>query len=423
MNAAQRLAAGLVCLLGTVAAPDHAMAADPQTTTPESRNPRPAQLQELDAKLAAAREAVEALLLQVRESATALQPFYRERPPAGDAAAQRALLEALADPTHVPSPDELSRLFINLQLQLDALGSTSIHREPVYRPDGRVVERDVLHIGGFGWVADGRYLVYQPEADKLVELTRQPAAGLLALASQYMSTSSESLAAVAVDPSGGQTLQLVVQIPNLGERIRQGGPVGYLILALGLTALALSGYRFSKLHRDEQGIRRQLNRAEPRPDNPLGRILTRLKEAPGTDAETLNLAADQALLTEQERLERSLPMLRLLAAIAPMLGLLGTVSGMIATFQAIALHGSGDPKLMSAGISEALVTTVEGLVTAIPILLLHSLLVSKSARLASLLEAQSAATIARRLDAAGAEPPDRTAHARSPLPQPLGRAI
>jgi biopolymer transport protein ExbB len=119
------------------------------------------------------------------------------------------------------------------------------------------------------------------------------------------------------------------------------------------------------------------------------------------------------LSSEQARLERVLPFLKLVAAIAPMLGLLGTVTGMIKTFQAIALHGSGDPKLMSGGISEALVTTVEGLVTAIPILLLHSLLTGKSQTLAALLEAHASAALAARLERrsvpadADSRPPDR----------------
>jgi len=129
----------------------------------------------------------------------------------------------------------------------------------------------------------------------------------------------------------------------------------------------------------------------------LGRILKDLNETGSPDTEVLNITLDQALLIEQEALEQALPLLRLLAAVAPMLGLLGTVTGMIATFQAIALHGSGDPKLMSGGISEALVTTVEGLVVAIPILLLHSLLVTRSSRIGTLLATQGAVAVARRL--------------------------
>jgi biopolymer transport protein ExbB len=162
-------------------------------------------------------------------------------------------------------------------------------------------------------------------------------------------------------------------------------------------AFPLAGYRLWVLRRVENSIRGQMGNPEIRADNPLGRVLTSLAQVQGADVEVLNLTLDQSLLTEQVTLDRSLPLLRLLAAIAPMLGLLGTVTGMIATFQAIALHGSGDPKLMSGGISEALVTTVEGLVVAIPILLLHSVLVTKGARINTLLAAHGAAAVARRL--------------------------
>ncbi len=366
---------------------------------PPAEHPPPdAAPRDLDARLRAARVAAEPLLLQIRESAAALQPHYTERLPAGDASRQRALLAALANPTHVPAIEELAELFASLITQIDALGRSYQRMETVYRSDGRATQQPVLRVGGFGWFADGRYLVYSPEVDKLLELNRQPSKERLESAAAYARTPHEAIATVAIDPTGGQTLQLIVQVPDLGERISQGGPVGYLILALGCGALALSGYRFVRLHRTERAIGRQLDIPEPQSDNPLGRILTTLQAATGKDSESLTLAAEQALLTEQEQLERSLPMLRLLASIAPMLGLLGTVTGMIATFQAIALHGSGDPKLMSGGISEALVTTVEGLVTAIPILLVHSVLVTKSARMTSVLEAQSAAAIARRIE-------------------------
>ena len=146
-------------------------------------------------------------------------------------------------------------------------------------------------------------------------------------------------------------------------------------------------------------MRRQLFGGNWQPDNPLGRILSKLEQSPMNDDEALYLVIEDALAAEQADLDYGLTFLKLIAAIAPMLGLLGTVTGMIETFQAIALQGSGDPKLMSAGISEALVTTVEGLVTAIPILLLHSLLSGKSQALGALLEAHASAALAQRLEA------------------------
>ncbi|QXP82619.1 MotA/TolQ/ExbB proton channel family protein [Methylococcus sp. ANG] len=351
-----------------------------------------------DAALTAALAAHEALFLAIRESAANLKLFYEQNCLAGDGPGQRRLLDRLADPEHLPAANELEDLFASLRTQLDALGRVSTFRAPVYAPDGRMAEREVLRLGGFSLLADGHYLVYAPEVGRLVELARQPSSALVDLARRFAQADAKSLAPVAIDPSGGQTLQLLVQIPELRERIAQGGAVGYLILALAVFALFLSGYRFAELSLVGQRIRRQLESFEARPDNPLGRVLARLEQTKTDDEEALYLTVEEALAGERMRLERALGLLKLVAAIAPMLGLLGTVTGMIKTFQAIALHGSGDPKLMSGGISEALVTTVEGLVTAIPVLLLHSLLAGKSQALGTMLEAHAAAALSGRLE-------------------------
>ena len=141
---------------------------------------------------------------------------------------------------------------------------------------------------------------------------------------------------------------------------------------------------------------RELN--QPRDDNPLGRIIGVLGPKPQlSDLETLELKLDEAILQETPPLERGQPLLKLLSAVAPLLGLLGTVTGMIVTFQAITQSGGGDSRLMADGISQALVTTVLGLVVAIPLLFLHSLLASRSKALIQLLEQQSAGLIALHL--------------------------
>jgi biopolymer transport protein ExbB len=365
---------------------------------PEANVERPTSPSWVETQLATALAGKEELFLVIRESAASLKPYYQQLVLAGDAASQRELIDRLADSRHIPTADELTQLFASLQTQLDALGSVSTFRASVYAPNGQAAEKEVLRLGGFTFLADGRYLAYSPEVDRLVELPRQPPSNLLDLARDFARADAQSLAPVAIDPTAGQTLQLLVQIPNLGERIAQGGVVGYLILLLAGFAYALAAYRFVELTRVGQRIRNQLQSPERRLDNPLGRVLVRLDQATTNEDEVLYLTVEEALAGEQAQLERTLPFLKLVAAIAPMLGLLGTVTGMIKTFQAIALHGSGDPKLMSGGISEALVTTVEGLVTAIPILLLHSLLLGKSHTLGTLLEAHASAALAARLE-------------------------
>jgi biopolymer transport protein ExbB len=130
-------------------------------------------------------------------------------------------------------------------------------------------------------------------------------------------------------------------------------------------------------------------------DNPLGRILSVYDDNETIDPESLELKIDEAILREVPQLEKYHSIVKVFAAIAPLLGLLGTVVGMIVTFQALTLFGTGDPKLMAGGISQALVTTMLGLIVAIPLVFLHSILTSWSGTLIEILEEQSAGLIAR----------------------------
>jgi biopolymer transport protein ExbB len=387
----------VVWTLGGTAAPSlQASPIAPSET--KGGTPAPVSPARVDVQLTSELAAREELFAAIRESATNLKPYYQQLFLAGEAPSQRKLIDHLADSRHIPTADELEELFTSIQTQLDASESISTFRAPVYAPNGQATDKEVLRIGNFSFIAEGRYLLYSPEVDRLVELPRQPDSSLVNMALDFTKADSTSLASVAIDPTAGQTLQLLVQIPNLRERIAQGGVVGYLILVLAAVAYALGGYRFVELSLIGKRIQTQLQSPVPQLDNPLGRVLAQLDQTTTNDEEALYLTVEEALTGEQTHLERGLTFLKLVAAIAPMLGLLGTVTGMIKTFQAIALYGSGDPKLMSGGISEALVTTVEGLVTAIPILLLHSLLIGKSQNLGNLLEAHASTALARRLE-------------------------
>ena len=205
----------------------------------------------------------------------------------------------------------------------------------------------------------------------------------------------EGFTAMAVDPSKGQILGLLIQTPGIGERINQGGFVGYLIILIGLLGVAMSLWRMKYLKDEGDAINRQLKTSEPSNDNSLGRILSIYKENQGIDPETLELKVDEAILREVPQLEKYHSIIKVFAAVAPLMGLLGTVVGMIVTFQALTLFGTGDPKLMAGGISQALVTTMLGLIVAIPLVFLHSVLTSWSTSLIEILEEQSAGLIAK----------------------------
>jgi biopolymer transport protein ExbB len=266
---------------------------------------------------------------------------------------------------------------------------------PVITTTGDVEDKQVIRIGVFTAFTDGLFLRYLPETGNLVELARQPVDRFRKLVAEFEDAQPGELQPTVIDPPRGAIMALLVQTPTLKERIEQGGWIGYIILVLGAIGLIIALIQFLSLTKDGHGIAKQQKQKEVSQKNPLGRILSVYNDRLAHDVETLSLKLDEAILREMPKLERGLITLAILAAVAPMLGLLGTVSGMIETFQSITLFGTGDPKLMSGGISQALVTTELGLAVAIPLLLIHSGLSSKSNRLVQILDEESAAIVAR----------------------------
>ncbi|MCG8435411.1 MAG: MotA/TolQ/ExbB proton channel family protein [Gammaproteobacteria bacterium] len=265
----------------------------------------------------------------------------------------------------------------------------------VVRADGTQYETNVVRVGLFNAINEDGYLRYSPDTGALVELARQPSGRYVSTAEDLFEAQPGSgVIATAVDPTLGQLLGALVQSPTLGERIDQGGIIGYITLSLGAIGLLVGFMRLIYLFGAGRKIKAQINTGKPNPDNALGRILGVYADNKGDDIETLELKLDEAILKETPELEKWQGWIKILAAVAPLMGLLGTVTGMIVTFQAITLFGTGDPKLMAGGISQALVTTVEGLTVAIPLVLLHSFVASRSKELIQILEEQSAGLIA-----------------------------
>ena len=263
----------------------------------------------------------------------------------------------------------------------------------VTQADGTQSDREVVRVGTFNSVSGGKYLRYVPETHQLAELARQPE-GRYISAAQELEQATEAYSTFGVDPSRGAILAALVQSPNAWERIEQGGVIGFVILALGLIAAGLIVERAVYLWREGRRMDAQRKMDELKTDNALGRVMLVYEYDKDQSVETLEARLEEAILEQIPRIERGLGTLGIFAAVAPLLGLLGTVVGMIDTFQSITLFGAGDPRVMSDGISQALVTTQLGLSVAIPIVLLHSLLSSKSGRLLHTLEEQSAGMIA-----------------------------
>ncbi len=306
-------------------------------------------------------------------------------------------LNSIANNKALPTIDELESLWVTLLQEMTESGKVVYYDSTILSASGEPIEAKVFRIGTFTALSNGKYLRYLPETGKLVELNRQPTGKYLGLVEDFEET-TQGQAEVALDPTRGVILSMLIQVPDTLERIQQGGIIGYIILALGAVGFIYAVIRLIILTQASQKIDQQLNNPEANNDNPLGRIMIAVEQSDSQTLENLELILDEAIIKETPALEKGLSMIKLLAAVAPLLGLLGTVTGMIATFQSISLFGTGDPKLMASGISQALVTTMLGLCVAIPLLFLHSLLASRSRTLEQILDEQSAGIISLRTE-------------------------
>lgn len=268
---------------------------------------------------------------------------------------------------------------------------------PVAAVDGRVEPREVLRLGDLAMIGDGRWLRRDSPDLPPAALAATPDDASATLAAFARGESDR----VTLDPTGGQLLEALAQRPDLLARFHQGGAVGYVVVALGALGLLIALGQYAYLMIVSARLRRQLrDGANLRDDNPLGRVLAKVQTLrQGLVPEALEARLDEALLAELPRLERGQALVKLLAAVAPLLGLLGTVTGMIGTFQSITVFGTGDPQLMAGGISQALVTTVLGLITAVPLMLAHTALSSRSRWLSGVIEGRASAELAEHLEA------------------------
>jgi len=303
-------------------------------------------------------------------------------------------LAALAETRNLPSIDQMKGLIVTMLEEMTKSGNVERFNSQVILPGGTISDAEVVRIGVFNAITENFFLKFIPETQSLQVLARQPARRFRSLADDLFDL-EDGYTTMAVDPSRGQILGLLIQAPGIGERISQGGLVGYFIIFIGLLGLILSGWRLKLLKDEGDAINRQLKSDQASDDNALGRILSVFDQNQHIDPESLELKIDEAILREVPKLEKFHSIIKVFAAVAPLLGLLGTVVGMIVTFQALTLFGTGDPKLMAGGISQALVTTMLGLIVAIPLVFLHSVLTSWSGSLIEIIEEQSAGLIAR----------------------------
>lgn len=302
------------------------------------------------------------------------------------------LIKKMNSDTELPSLDEINQIWFELHREMTESGNVVKYTSKV----GTDAGREVTRIGLFNLVSDGDYLGYDHNTQSASVLPRQPSG--LKSGAKDLQTSADGLTAVGIDPTGaagGGFLKAIINTPSMIERWQQGRIVGYIITALGIFALLFAAWRFMALNSISSAMHKQM-KEKANSNNPLGRVLSVAMEGRNLDADSLDLKLDEAVLKESPKINSGLSLLKIIAMIAPLLGLLGTVTGMIIVFQAITIYGAGDPKAMAGGISSALVTTVLGLLVAIPILVVHTFLSSKANRLMHILEEQSAGIIAER---------------------------
>ncbi|MCY4533182.1 MAG: MotA/TolQ/ExbB proton channel family protein [Gammaproteobacteria bacterium] len=304
--------------------------------------------------------------------------------------------QSMGKSTKLATIEEIERLWYELQRETTESSKVTKFTAEVTKLDGSKVNQEVIRVGDYNLISNGEYVAYDINTGLITELPKQPAARFVSSASDLQSASSGFIP-FALDPTRGQLLQLQIEVPTIEERIRQGGTPGYVIIALGIIALLLSIERFITLTLVGRGVNKQINNPDTADSgNPLGRILQVYHQNSDADVDVENLALklDEATLKEQPKIGARIAFIKIISMVAPLLGLLGTVIGMIVTFQAITLFGTGDPKTMAGGISQALITTVLGLVVAIPTVLLHSIVNAKATSILHVLSEQSAGLIA-----------------------------
>lgn len=334
----------------------------------------------------------------VRQASGDIQSVLDDSMVSAELPGRSKFLSELAQRKELPNVQELRKVWSRMVTEIAESGKVVKFKAKVERANGEHEDMNVVRVGVFNAVSDGRFLDWDSSKSKtnLIELARQPAERFRAMAEELQKASPGAMVPMAVDFTRGQILRAVVQSKTPLERIREdGGLIGYVTIGIGFLGLLLSLWKAFVLYSTSARMKRQLGKEEANKGNPLGRVMSVYADSPDTDIETLELKLDEAIMRESAPLESGLSFIKVLYVVAPLLGLLGTVVGMIRTFQMITLFGTGDPRMMASGISTALVTTVLGLVVAIPLTLLHAFLQGKSKSLIQILEEQAAGIIAR----------------------------
>ena len=309
----------------------------------------------------------------------------------------RDLSKKMGEGVSVATIEEIEELWYELSRELVASGTVERFQATVIDNDGESSVEDVVRIGNFNAVAEGQYLTYLSKRGAYETLPRQP--GRYLDGTYDIFDEDSGFVQFAVDPTGpqgGALLVNLISLPSFFEQIQYGRITGYTIILLFLIAIGVFGWRFYALFTINGAVKKQAA-GESAAENPLSRIFA-VADQNKTDTETLELKLAEQILIERAEIDQYIWVVRLISVISPLLGLFGTIIGMINTFQAITLFGTGDPKTMAGGISEALVTTMLGLMCAIPATFMAAALSNYSKGILAVLEEQSTGMVAARAE-------------------------
>ncbi|MDG1027081.1 MAG: MotA/TolQ/ExbB proton channel family protein [Gammaproteobacteria bacterium] len=299
------------------------------------------------------------------------------------------------------NPEEIERFWFYMQQEVIESARVATFNADVSLPTGETVNRSVTRIGLYNVVSEGEYLSYDGDIGHFQVLPKQPAAGILSAAAA-LEGSSSGFTSVGIDPTGGvggQVMANLVNFPSVEEQVRNNsGTIGFIIIGVGVIGILIGFLRLLILSLVSIKVRGQLKSDKASKGNPLGRVLLVAESNPAADTETLELKLGEAILQETPSLESMLTLIKMIATIAPLGGLLGTVTGMIQVFQQITVYGAGDPTIMAGGISSALMTTVLGIVVAIPTIFMHTVVKSRADNIIHILEEQATGMIAQKAE-------------------------
>ena len=319
----------------------------------------------------------------------------------GRSAAIEEFIEKAGSTIEQLNVSEIETFWYYMQQEMTESARVVTYSGEVTLPTGDTVNRQITRIGSFNSISEGDYLSYSGEIGHLQVLPKQPAAGIVGSA-RALESASSGFTRVGIDPTGGvggQVMANLVNFPSAQEQVQaNSGTIGFIIIGVGVVGILLGFFRLLMLTLISVKVRSQLKSDKAVKNNPLGRVLMVAESNPDSDTETLELKLGEAILQETPALESMLTLIKMIATIAPLGGLLGTVTGMIVVFQQITVYGAGDPTIMAGGISSALMTTVLGIVVAIPTIFMHTVVKSRADAIIHILEQQATGVIAQKAE-------------------------